>query len=74
MTPQRVLGDILVRHGAVTADVLEPLYLLQTEKPQGLVKLVLESNLASESDVARALAAECRLPFQDRINVDAIPA
>jgi len=74
MTPQRALGQILVRHGTVAAEALEPLYLQQAEKPQGLLKLVVESRIASESDVARALAAECQLPFQDRINVDAIPA
>ncbi len=74
MTPQRALGQILVRHGAVQPEALEPLYLQQVEKPQGLLELVLASNLASEVDVARALAAECRLPFQERIDVDAIPA
>jgi general secretion pathway protein E len=74
MTPQRALGQILVRHGAVQADALEPLYLQQLEKAQGLVNLVLEAKLASESDVARALAAECRLPFLERIDVDAVPA
>ncbi|HSU39950.1 MAG TPA: type II secretion system ATPase GspE [Polyangiaceae bacterium] len=74
MTPQRALGQILVRHGAVQADALEPLYLTQIDKPQGLVELVLEAQLASESDVARALAAECRLPFVEKIDVDAIPA
>ena len=74
MTPQRALGQILVRHGAVAAEALEPLYLQQAEKPQGLLELVLASHIASESDVARALAAECQLPFQERIAVDAIPA
>jgi general secretion pathway protein E len=74
MTPQRALGQILVRHGAVEAEALEPLYLSQIDKKQGLVELVLEANLASESDVAKALATECRLPFVDKINVDAIPA
>jgi general secretion pathway protein E len=74
MTPQRALGQILVRHGAVQADALEPLYLTQIDKAQGLVELVLEAQLASESDVARALAAECRLPFIEKIDVDAIPA
>jgi len=74
MTPQRALGQILVRHGAVQADALEPLYLTQIDKPQGLVELVLEAQLASERDVARALAAECRLPFVEKIDVDAIPA
>src|SRR5690349_17292688 len=74
MTPQRALGQILVRHGAVAAEALEPLYLAQVEKPRGLLELVLESQLASEGEVARALAAECGLPFRDRIDVDAIPA
>src|SRR4051812_9842938 len=74
MTPQRALGQILVRHGAVQAEALEPLYLTQIDKPQGLVELVLEAQLASESDVARALATECRLPFVEKIDVDAIPA
>jgi general secretion pathway protein E len=74
MTPQRALGQILVRHGAVAAEALEPLYLAQVERPRGLLELVLESQLASEGEVARALAAECGLPFRDRIDVDAIPA
>jgi general secretion pathway protein E len=34
---------------------------------------VVQSKLASESDVARALAAECRLPFTERIESDAVP-
>jgi general secretion pathway protein E len=73
MTPQRALGQILVRHAAVNPDALEPLYAQQLEKSRGLVELVLESNLATERDVARALAAECRLPFLERIDLDAIP-
>jgi general secretion pathway protein E len=73
MTPQRALGQILVRHGAVDAEALEPLYLAQAEKPRGLLELVLESQLANEAQVGRALAAECGLAFQDRIDVDAIP-
>jgi general secretion pathway protein E len=73
MTPQRALGQILVRHGAVQPEALEPLYTQQLEKPRGLVELVLESRLATELDVARALAAECRLPFAERIDIDAVP-
>ncbi len=73
MTPQRALGQILVRHGAVNPDALEPLYAQQLEKSRGLVELVLESNLATEVAVARALAAECRLPFVERIDIDSIP-
>jgi general secretion pathway protein E len=72
MIPQRALGQILVRHGAVNPDALEPLYAQQLEKPRGLVELVLESKIATEVEVARALAAECRLPFIERIDLDSI--
>jgi general secretion pathway protein E len=72
MMPQRALGQILVRRGAVSADALEPLYVAQIEKPRGLLELVVESNLATQSDVARALAAECGLPFVERIDVEAV--
>jgi general secretion pathway protein E len=72
MTPQRALGQILVRHGAVTPEELEPLYTQQLDKPRGLVQLVLESKLASEGTVAKALAAECRLPFVEKVEIDAI--
>jgi general secretion pathway protein E len=72
MTPQRALGQILVRHGAVTPEALEPLYTQQLDKPRGLVELVLESKLASERSVAMALAAEYRLPFVEKIDIDAV--
>jgi general secretion pathway protein E len=72
MTPQRALGQILVRRGAVAAEALEPLYLSQLEKPRGLVELVLEANLASQGEVAKALAAECGLPFVDKIDIESI--
>jgi general secretion pathway protein E len=72
MMPQRALGQILVRRGAVAAEALEPLYVSQLDKPRGLLELVLEANLASQGDVARALAAECALPFVDRIEIDSV--
>jgi general secretion pathway protein E len=72
MMPQRALGQILVRRGAVAADALEPLYVSQLDKPRGLVELVLEANLASQGDIAKALAAECGLPFAERVDVEAI--
>jgi general secretion pathway protein E len=72
MMPQRALGQILVRRGAVAAEALEPLYVSQLERPRGLVELVLEANLASQGEVAKALAAECGLPFVDRIEIDSV--
>ena len=35
MSPQRALGNILVRHGAVPPEALEPLYAQQREKGAG---------------------------------------
>jgi general secretion pathway protein E len=72
MTPQRALGQMLVRHGAVTAEALEPLYAQQVEKSRGLVELLLESNLMNETGLARLLATECRLPFIERIDADSV--
>ncbi len=72
MMPQRALGQVLVRRGAVDAEALEPLYLAQLEKPRRLVELVLEAKLATASDVARALAAECGLPYVERIDLAAV--
>jgi general secretion pathway protein E len=72
MQEQRALGNILVRRGVLTPDVLEPLYVQQREKGTALVDLVVQSQAASEEAVSRALAQECGLPFLDRIDVDAI--
>ncbi|HEY6559783.1 MAG TPA: type II secretion system ATPase GspE [Polyangiaceae bacterium] len=72
MQEQRALGNILVRRGVLTPDVLEPLYEQQREKGTALVDLVVQSQAASEEAVSRALAQECGLPFLDRIDVDAI--
>ncbi len=72
MQEQRALGNILVRRGVLTPDVLEPLYVQQREKGTGLVDLVVQSQAASEEAVSRALAEECGLPFLERIDVDAI--
>ena len=73
MQEQRALGDILVRHGVVSADAVEGLYEQQREKGTGLVDLVVQSRQATEADIARALAAECGVPFVDRIDADAVP-
>ena len=73
MIEQRALGNILVRHGVVTAEGLEPLFLQQRERGTPLTELLVQSRIASESDVARALAAECGLSFVERIDVGAVP-
>jgi general secretion pathway protein E len=74
MLEERVLGNLLVRQGVLSADALEPLFLQQREKGGELSDLVVQAKLASEVDVARALAAECRLPFLERVDSDAVQA
>src|SRR5215468_10149476 len=72
MLEQRAIGDILVRRGVVTADVLEGLYIQHREKDAPLLELVVASNAATEVDVARALALECGFPFSERVDVNAV--
>jgi general secretion pathway protein E len=74
MLEERVLGNLLVRQGVLSADALEPLFVQQREKGTPLGELLVQSKLASESDLARALAAECRVPFLEAIDSDAVPA
>ncbi len=69
---ERVLGSILLRRGVVTPEVLEPLFAQQREKGAALTDLVVQSSVASEADIGRALAEECGLPFRERIETDAI--
>jgi len=74
MQEQRALGNILVRHGVMAPDALEPFYAQQREKPTPLFELLLTSKVATTADLARALAAECRVPFRDHIDVGSVPA
>ncbi|HVW24332.1 MAG TPA: type II secretion system ATPase GspE [Polyangiaceae bacterium] len=72
MLEQRAIGDILVRRGVVTSDVLEGLYVQHREKDAPLLEIVVASQAATEVDVARALAAECGLPFSERVDINAV--
>jgi len=74
MQEQRALGNILVRQGVVAEGSLEPFYAQQREKATPLFELLLASKVASASTLARALAAECRLPFVESIDVNSVPA
>ena len=74
MHEQRALGNILVRQGVLAEGALEPFYAQQREKATPLFELLLSSKAASASDLARALAAECRLPFIEKIDVNSVPA
>jgi len=72
MLEQRAIGDILVRRGVVTPDVLESLYVQHREKEAPLLEVVVASRAATEVDVARALAAECGLAFSERVDINAV--
>jgi general secretion pathway protein E len=72
MLEQRAIGDILVRRGVVTPDVLEGLYVQHRDKDAPLLEIVVASNAATEVDVARALAAECGFPFSERVDINAV--
>src|SRR3954470_12223323 len=74
MQEQRALGNILVRQGVLAEAALEPFYAQQREKSTPLFELLLTSKVASPSALARALAAECRLPFVETIDVNSVPA
>ncbi|MEI9939423.1 MAG: ATPase, T2SS/T4P/T4SS family [Pseudomonadota bacterium] len=73
MQEQRALGNILVRQGVMAEGALEPFYAQQREKATPLFELLLTSKVANSSDLARALAAECRLPFVETIDVNSVP-
>ncbi len=73
MLDQRVLGNILVRHGVVAPEKLEPLYEQAQEKHSVLTDLIVQNKVATEADVARALANECGLPVVDTVDADAVP-
>jgi general secretion pathway protein E len=72
MQEQRALGNILVRHGVLTAESLEPIYEQQREKATPLFELLVQFELASPRALAEALAAECSLPFQESIDIEAV--
>jgi general secretion pathway protein E len=74
MLEQRALGNILVRQGVIAEGALEPFYAQQREKATPLFELLLASKVASPSALARALAAECRVPFVESIDVKSVPA
>ena len=73
MQEQRFLGEILVRRGLVSAERLEPLFAVQRERGVQLADLLVGGNVVDEAAIAHALAEECGLPFQGRIDVDGVP-
>ncbi|MDX2051244.1 MAG: type II secretion system ATPase GspE [Polyangiaceae bacterium] len=72
MQEQRVLGEILVRHGVLSAEALEPLYAQQVEKNALLLDLIAQNQPTFGHPIAAALAEECGLPFLEKIDADQV--
>lgn len=73
MREDRFLGEVLVRHGLLSPERLEPLFELQREKGSDLIGLLVSGNIVDEVSLHRALADEAGLPFVEKIDVEAIP-
>ncbi len=73
MLQQRAIGNILQRQGVLAAEDLEALLLQVEEKNVELMDLAVAQKLATEVDIARALAQECGLPFVESVDPEAIP-
>lgn len=73
MREDRFLGELLVRHGLVSPERLEPVFEMQRERGADLTGLLVASNIVAEAEIARALAYEAGLPYVAKIDVDAIP-
>lgn len=73
MDQQRVIGKILTRQGVLSPEALEELLVQAADKQAELVELAIASELTDEGAVARALAAECGLPYREEINAEDVP-
>jgi general secretion pathway protein E len=66
---QRFIGEILSRRGVVSEDKLEALFAIQRERGVDLIDLVVNTDAADETTVARVLAEEAQLPFAGQIDL-----
>ena len=72
MQVQRELSQILCRRGIMSTDAAEQVLEQQREKLVPLYDLIIQSKIASELEIAKALAAECQLPVIESIKVDEV--
>ena len=73
MDPSRAIGNILEKHGVLSAEVLAGLYEQMRERPGLLVEVAVAQRAASEEQIARALALECGLDFMEKIDPAQVP-
>jgi general secretion pathway protein E len=74
MTPERYIGEILVRQGALSPERLEQALALATEKGVRLRDVLSSTDALDEGSYVEALARELGLPVQTRLQIDQVPA
>src|SRR5271165_2880039 len=67
-TEQRFLGELLARRGVIPADKLESLFAVQRERGVDLLDLVINTSVADEMSIAKALAEEAQVPLVERLD------
>jgi general secretion pathway protein E len=70
---QRYLGEILVRHGVVPPERIEPLFETVRDRGQQLTELIVAANIADEPAIAQALATEVGVGYMPKIDIDNVP-
>ncbi|GAC1352625.1 MAG: hypothetical protein NVS3B20_13230 [Polyangiales bacterium] len=69
---QRYLGEILTRRGVLAKAKLDEVLLAQKERGGSLLDLMVQTRVADEVAIGRALADECGLPFAETIDARTI--
>jgi general secretion pathway protein E len=65
---QRFLGELLAKRGIIPADKLESLFAVQRERGVDLLDLLINTAVADEMSIARALAEEAQVPLVERLD------
>jgi general secretion pathway protein E len=74
MTPERYIGEILVRQGALSAERLEQALEVAQEKGVRLKDVLSSTQALDEESYVEALARELGLAVLTRVQVDQVPA
>jgi general secretion pathway protein E len=74
MTPERYIGEILVRQGALSAERLEQALEVAREKGVRLKDVLSSTQAVDEESYVEALARELGLSVLTRVQVDQVPA
>ena len=72
MQVQRELSQMLCRRGLLSQDAAEQILEQQKEKLIPLCDLIVQSKIATESDIAKTLASECNVPFVETLSVEGV--